>query len=97
MGRDRGRQGGRGRGGRVNPAKQRSLVELVDIVARALVDKPEDVEAVARGPRIELAVAGDDIGKVIGKEGRTAQSIRVLLSAAASKLGAGRAYLDILD
>jgi uncharacterized protein len=47
--------------------------------------------------RIELQVAPDDIGKVIGKDGRTAQSLRTLLSAAASKLGVGRAYLDILD
>jgi len=70
-------------------------------VARALVDNPDEVLVrKARGdrnPRIELSVAPDDIGKVIGKDGRTAQSLRVLLNAAASKLGAGRAYLDIID
>ena len=44
-----------------------------------------------------LSVAPEDIGKVIGKDGRTAQSIRVLLNAAASKYGGGRAYLDIVD
>ncbi len=78
-----------------------NLVELVEIMARALVDEPDEVSVrKARGdrhPRIELTVAPDDIGKVIGKDGRTAQSMRVLLNAAASKLGSGRAYLDILD
>lgn len=79
----------------------RKLVELVEIMARALVDHPDKVEVTKsrgdRHPRIELTVAQDDIGKVIGKDGRTAQSMRVLLNAAASKLGGGRAYLDILD
>jgi predicted RNA-binding protein YlqC (UPF0109 family) len=46
--------------------------------------------------RIELRVARDDIGKVIGKDGRTAQSIRTLLAAAASRVGK-RAHLDIVD
>lgn len=79
----------------------RKLVELVEIMARALVDHPDKVDVRKtrgdRHPRIELMVAQDDIGKVIGKDGRTAQSMRVLLNAAASKLGGGRAYLDILD
>jgi uncharacterized protein len=77
------------------------LVELVEVVARHLVDEPDEVEVRKtrgdRHPRIELSVAPDDIGKVIGKDGRTAQSIRVLLNAAASKYGGGRAYLDIVD
>ncbi|AUX33682.1 MULTISPECIES: KH domain-containing protein [Sorangium] len=76
------------------------LVDLVALVARALVDQPDRVvvrEVVGdRFPRIELTVAREDIGKVIGKDGRTAQSIRTLLSAAASKSGR-RAHLDILD
>ncbi|WP_437302010.1 KH domain-containing protein [Sorangium sp. So ce388] len=76
------------------------LVDLVALVARALVDHPDRVvvrEVVGdRFPRIELTVAREDIGKVIGKDGRTAQSIRTLLSAAASKSGR-RAHLDILD
>ncbi len=79
----------------------RKLVELVEIMARALVDQPDKVDVrKTRGdryPRIELSVAPDDIGKVIGKDGRTAQSMRVLLNAAASKLGGGRANLDIID
>ena len=45
---------------------------------------------------IELRVAKDDVGKVIGKEGRTAQSMRTLLTAVSSKLGR-RAHLDIVD
>ncbi len=76
------------------------LIELVSLVARALVDQPDRVvvrEVTGdRFPRIELTVAREDIGKVIGKDGRTAQSIRTLLSAAASKSGR-RAHLDILD
>jgi predicted RNA-binding protein YlqC (UPF0109 family) len=81
--------------------RSQALVELIEIVARALVDTPEEVHVKKtrgdRHPRIELSVAQEDIGKVIGKDGRTAQSMRVLLNAAASKLGGGRAYLDILD
>lgn len=81
--------------------KSQPLVELIEVLARALVDAPDEVRVrKARGdrhPRIELSVAPDDIGKVIGKDGRTAQSMRVLLNAAATKQGSGRAYLDILD
>lgn len=77
-----------------------SLVDLVELIAKSLVDQPEQVvvrEAPGdRFPRIELTVAREDIGKVIGKDGRTAQSIRMLLSAAASKDGR-RVHLDILD
>ena len=78
-----------------------SLVEFVELVARALVDQPDRVRVKQtrneRSPRVELSVAPEDIGKVIGKDGRTAQSIRVLLNVAAAKVGAGKAYLDILD
>ncbi|MEM1031617.1 MAG: KH domain-containing protein [Myxococcota bacterium] len=80
------------------------LVDLVEVVARALVDEPDEVEVRrARGggdrgtQRIELSVAPDDIGKVIGKDGRTAKSLRTLLSCAAGKVGVNRALLDILD
>lgn len=76
------------------------LVELVALIARSLVDQPDRVSVREvtgeRFPRIELTVAREDIGKVIGKDGRTAQSIRALLNAAASKTGR-RAHLDILD
>ncbi len=81
--------------------KSESLVDLVEVIARALVDQPEQVRVERtrgeRHPRIELTVAPEDIGKVIGKDGRTAQSMRVLLNAAATKIGVGRAYLDIID
>ena len=77
-----------------------SLVELVGLIARNLVDQPDKVIVREvqgdRFPRIELQVAREDIGKVIGKDGRTAQSIRSLLAAAASKIGR-RAHLDIVD
>ncbi len=76
------------------------LVDLVALIARSLVDQPDQVVvrevAGDRFPRIELTVAREDIGKVIGKDGRTAQSIRSVLNAAASKAGR-RAHLDILD
>jgi predicted RNA-binding protein YlqC (UPF0109 family) len=76
------------------------LSELVSLVARSLVDFPERVVVREsegdRNPRIELQVAREDIGKVIGKDGRTAQSIRTLLHAAANKAGK-RAFLDIVD
>jgi hypothetical protein len=78
-----------------------SLVEFVQLVSRALVDHPDRVRVrqtrQERSPRLELSVAPEDIGKVIGKDGRTAQSIRVLLNVAATKQGFGKAYLDILD
>ena len=77
-----------------------SLKELIETLAQALVDEPDDVEVREIGgdqnALIELRVAKDDIGKVIGKEGRTAQSMRTLLTAASTKLGR-RAHLDIVD
>ena len=81
-------------------ASSSPFVDLISLIARSLVDQPERVEVREvqgdRFPRIELTVAREDIGKVIGKDGRTAQSIRTLLNAAASKAGR-RAHLDILD
>ncbi|HRI72168.1 MAG TPA: KH domain-containing protein [Polyangium sp.] len=83
-----------------SPSAPAMLVNLVRLIAQALVDHPDQVKVREvtgdRFPRIELAVARDDIGKVIGKDGRTAQSIRALVNAAAHKAGT-RAYLDILD
>ena len=65
-----------------------------------LVDHPDEVDVVEipgeNNTVIELRVAKDDIGKVIGKEGRTAQSMRTILTAASTKLGK-RAHLDIVD
>jgi predicted RNA-binding protein YlqC (UPF0109 family) len=65
-----------------------------------LVDDPASVDVQeideGDGALIELRVAPADIGKVIGKEGRTAQSMRAILMAASSKMGR-RAHLDIVD
>ncbi len=82
------------------PVQGSPLVDLIALVARSLVDNPDRVQVREvtgeRFPRIELSVAREYIGKIIGKDGRTAQSIRTLLNAAASKAGR-RAHLDILD
>ncbi len=76
------------------------LKALIHAIATELVDHPEEVEVDEvpgdHNTVIELHVAKDDIGKVIGKEGRTAQSMRTLLTALAQKLGR-RAHLDIVD
>ena len=76
------------------------LGKLIGLIARALVDQPDRVVVRETDhdhhPRIELMVAPEDIGKVIGKDGRTAQSIRTLLAAAAMRAGK-RAHLDIVD
>lgn len=73
---------------------------LVAELARALVDKPEDVsvETVSDGDGtvLRLHVAQSDVGKVIGKQGRTARSIRTVLSAASMKLKR-RYSLDIVE
>lgn len=74
--------------------------ELVELIAKALVDEPDQVRVTeVEGERItviELRVAPGDLGKVIGKQGRTARSIRTLLNAAATKLRK-RAVLEILE
>lgn len=65
------------------------MKELVERIARALVDRPDEVEVTEfdeDGVTVfELRVADDDLGKVIGKQGKTARSIRTLLACAGSK------------
>lgn len=65
------------------------MKELVEVIAQSLVDNPEQVEVIetVRESEIllELRVAPDDMGKVIGKQGRIAKSIRTVVKAAASK------------
>ncbi len=77
-----------------------ALKELIQTIAMELVDHPDQVVVTEiagdNNSLIELRVAKDDIGKVIGKEGRTAQSMRTLLTAVSTKLGK-RAHLDIVD
>jgi len=74
--------------------------DLVEYIAKSLVDDPSRVEVGefndGRSAVIELRVADGDLGKVIGKNGRIAKSIRTVLQAAASRTGR-HAVLEILD
>lgn len=76
------------------------MKELIKAIAIELVDRPDQVVVTEIASEnsivIELRVAKEDVGKVIGKEGRTAQSMRTILSAVSTKLGR-RAHLDIVD
>ena len=74
--------------------------DLILIIAKSLVDKPDEVEvAEVKGDKtivLELRVAKDDLGKVIGKQGNTAHAIRTILNATATKLKQ-RAVLEIIE
>jgi hypothetical protein len=74
--------------------------ELVETIARALVDRPEDVQVRTVGGAqvtvLELRVNAEDLGKVIGRQGRTAKAIRTLLAAAGLKVRK-RFTLEILE
>jgi predicted RNA-binding protein YlqC (UPF0109 family) len=74
--------------------------DLVEYIVKSLVDVPDEVSInVVEGEKstiLELKVASDDVGKVIGKQGRIAKAIRTILSASATKSGK-RAVLEILD
>lgn len=76
------------------------MKELVRSIAQALVDRPEEVEVQeVEGEKttvLELKVAATDLGKVIGRQGRTARAMRTIVNAAATKLKK-RAVLEILD
>ncbi len=76
------------------------LRSLIEVMAKALVDFPDKVNvAQIEGEQttvIELKVAKEDLGKVIGKEGRTARSLRTILSAVSTKLRK-RSVLEILE
>ena len=76
------------------------MKELIIQIARALVDKPEEVEVTEKeGDRIsviELRVAKEDFGKVIGKRGRTAEAMRIILTGASAKLK-NRYVLEIIE
>ena len=65
------------------------MKELVDMIVKSLVDYPEDVQINETSGEtvtiIEIKVGGDDIGKVIGKEGRIANAIRTIVKASAAK------------
>ena len=76
------------------------MKELVQLIAKYLVDHPEEVRVQEiEGEKttvLELKVAQDDLGKVIGKQGRTARAMRTILTAAATKIHK-RAVLEILE
>jgi len=76
------------------------MKDLINNIAQALVDHPEQVSvSEVTGDQtsvLELKVAKEDIGKVIGKQGRTARSVRTLLGAAGMKLNR-RFTLEILE
>ena len=65
------------------------MKELVEVIAKALVDHPEEVVVTEKGEgrniTVELHVAADDMGKVIGKQGRIAKAIRSVVKAASTK------------
>ena len=91
---DLGRNPGEGSG------SEPSLRELIDYLARGLVDHPEEVEVEAVEETdalvFERKVAEEDLGKVIGKQGRTAKALRTILSAASAKTRR-RVILEILE
>ena len=76
------------------------MKELIEYMAKALVDNPDAVEVREiegeQSSVIELRVSREDLGKVIGKQGRTARAMRTILSAASTKLRK-RAVLDIIE
>jgi predicted RNA-binding protein YlqC (UPF0109 family) len=76
------------------------MKDLIRYIAEALVDYPEQVEvSEVEGEQtsvIELKVAKEDLGKIIGKQGRTARSIRTILSAASAKIKK-RSVLEIIE
>ncbi len=81
-------------------SESESMAVLVGLIAKKLVDKPDDVKITEVSGDyscvIELRVAKEDIGKVIGKKGAHAQAIRTLMMAASGKDGK-RYILEILD
>ncbi len=74
------------------------MKEIVEVIARSIVDNPDQVEvSEERGQksvRIKLSVADEDMGKVIGRQGRIARAIRTVVKAAATKADK-KAILDI--
>lgn len=76
------------------------MKELIEYLAKALVDNPDEVEvSEVTGDQtsvLELKVAKEDLGKVIGKQGRSARAMRTILSAAATKVKK-RTVLEIIE
>lgn len=76
------------------------MKELVEVIAKALVDKPEEVvvteEEIGKGIVVKLHVAETDMGKVIGKQGRIAKAIRSVVKAASTRENK-RVDVDIVE
>ncbi len=76
------------------------MKDLIEYIAKSLVDHPEEVQVRQSGGgsrvRIELSVLKDDMGRVIGKSGKVANSIRTLLRVAAEREGK-QATLDVME
>ena len=76
------------------------MKEMIEYIAKALVDHPDEVSvSEIKGENtsvIELKVAKEDLGKVIGKNGRTARAMRTILSAASTKIRK-RSVLEIIE
>jgi len=76
------------------------MKELIEYIAKSLVEYPEEVQVRESGGgsrvRIELSVAKDDMGRIIGKSGKVANSIRTLLRVAAEREGK-QATLDVVE
>jgi hypothetical protein len=76
------------------------MKDLIERIARALVDKPEKVMVSAiegnQATVLELKVAKEDLGKIIGKQGRTAKSLRTIVGAASAK-ERRRVILEIIE
>tara|TARA_B100000686_G_scaffold225602_1_gene232774 strand:+ start:824 stop:1129 length:306 start_codon:yes stop_codon:yes gene_type:complete len=86
--------------GRLSQSKENDMKELLLMIAKSLVDKPDEVEVTElKGDKttvLELRVAKEDLGKVIGKQGKTAHAVRTILNATATKLKQ-RAVLQIIE
>lgn len=77
------------------------FTNFIDFIAKNLVDNPDSVNVEAKLPEdnkvvVTLKVGAEDVGKVIGKQGKTAQAMRTLLTAIAAKEGK-KSILEILD
>ncbi len=81
-------------------ADSSNLRDLIEFMSKALVDFPDDVDVKEvvheQTTKFELRVNKNDLGKVIGKQGRTARSLRTILMAASTKLDR-RSVLDIIE
>jgi len=80
--------------------RKMEMKELIEYIAKVLVDNPDEVSVTELEGKqtsvIELRVAKEDLGKVIGKQGRTARAMRTILGAASTKLKK-RSVLEILE